>query len=477
VTTYDYVVSDELSALADGAAVTTANMGAVTGLTSLATTLSGTGTVVKIAASNTARHRHGNGVARLELPLTSSTLTMSILYKVTLPTTNPAGDSRVLEVMDSTPTFKLRVNHMSANGQLTLYNAANTAIFNTTPDISGEVYIHLGAEVAAVSPSTSNGKIRFNVYDSTFTLIGSTTYSSDAQNVGVVALKQVRVGRMNTVTDSSDLLTHFVRISDSQITPLDNLSVGATVIAVAGGAYADIEYPQILSEVVVATTGPVLATAMVNPPTVTAAQGASVTAVKATAATGTSTAVVTSGAAQTAVKGTATVGINAPVVSGGAAVTGAAGTASAATVAPTASAAISGSVTGVAATTAAAVRAPALTAGAAVTGVAATATAYEVAPSVASGAAVTGVAVTTLAAVRAPSVMGGVAVQAVKAEASAVAYMGEAGIGITVVAMVATASGESLGVPAVIGFGPLEPTVPRRMSVASTNRTLSPDLG
>lgn len=232
MTTFDYAIADEVN-IADGAPITTANMGSVTGLT-LATVIS-TGTVTYVAASQTALHRHVTGAARFDLGLNTATSTLSILYKLTLPTANPAANSRIVEVLDSagSPVFKGRINH-ETNGQLKVYNAANTAVFNTTGDISGEIYIAYGLQPGT---TITNGKIRFAVYDSTFTLISGTSYTSDAQDVGVsTTLKTVRVGRINTVTDSSDLLTHYVRISDSQITPLAQLSN-----ANAGADQTDIE--------------------------------------------------------------------------------------------------------------------------------------------------------------------------------------------------------------------------------------------
>jgi hypothetical protein len=225
MTTYDYIPAVQLAGLADNAAVNTGNMGSVSGL-ALAIVLGGGGTATKAPTTGALRLKHNtSGAARIDLSLTTPTNTLSVLMKVQLPTTNPSSNSRILEVMDSqgTPASKLRVDHLSATGQGQLYNAANSGVFNTTPDLSGIVYVTVGEEVAASSPTITNGKLRMNVYDSTYTLIGSTTFSNDTSNtINALAstLKTVRAGRINSITDTGDLDIIYIRISDSQITPL-----------------------------------------------------------------------------------------------------------------------------------------------------------------------------------------------------------------------------------------------------------------
>lgn len=238
MTTYDWIASTQLAALADGAAVTTANVGSVSGLTLAITTATG-GTATKVAATNSLRLKHNaGGTARIELTLTSPSVRMSILMKCTLAATNPAANSRILEVMDTqgSPGSKGRIDHLSASGRIQLYDATNAGIFNTTPDISGDVYIAWGLE----TDTATTGKYRVNVYDSAYSLIATTTYSNDARNVGLVAnlLKTVRAGRINGITDTSDLEIQYIRISDSQITPLTPLASPPTlVLAAASGPY------------------------------------------------------------------------------------------------------------------------------------------------------------------------------------------------------------------------------------------------
>jgi hypothetical protein len=236
MTTYDWVAATQLAALADNANVTSANVGSVSGLGTLAIVLGGGGTATKDAGNAALRFKHNtSGAARIELPLVTASNTVSVLIKMTLPTANPSADSRIVEFMDSqgTPANKLRINHKTTTGQFDLFNAAGTAVFNTTPDHSGTIYVAIGEEVAATSPTTSNGKMRLNVYDSTYTLVGSTTYSNDAQNtIGSLAsaLKTFRIGRINTITDTSEILIHYIRISDSQITPLSPISAPPTIV-------------------------------------------------------------------------------------------------------------------------------------------------------------------------------------------------------------------------------------------------------
>lgn len=237
MTTYDYVVATQLAALADGAAVSTANMGTLAGV-ALSIVTSGGGTATKVAATNSIRLKHGtSGVARMELALTTATAQMSILIKATLPTTNPAANSRITEVMDNngTPAQRMRTEHLSSTGQLQLYNSANAGRFNTTPDISGDVYIAIGLETA----TATTGKYRFNVYDSTYTLIGSATYSHDDENVGLVAqlLKTLRVGRINSITDTGNLDIQYIRVSDSQVTPLSPIAAPPTIAVASGGPF------------------------------------------------------------------------------------------------------------------------------------------------------------------------------------------------------------------------------------------------
>lgn len=237
MTTYDYVVATQIAALADGANVTTANMGTLAGVT-LSIVTSGGGTATKVAATNSIRFKHGTtGVARLEMSLATPTATMSILIKGTLPTTNPSVNSRICEVMDTqgSPASKMRLDHLASTGQGQLYNGLNAGVFNTTPDLSSDVYVALGLEPA----TTSTGKYRMNVFDSTYTLIGSTTFSNDAQNVGLLANlnKVLRVGRINSVTDTGNFDVQYIRVSDSQITPLSPISAPPTIAISSDGPY------------------------------------------------------------------------------------------------------------------------------------------------------------------------------------------------------------------------------------------------
>lgn len=230
MTTYDYVASTQLAALADGANVTDANIGTVSGLT-LDTTLSGGGSLVKESDDGSLIAKHGtSGVGRFDLALGTTGAQMSVLIKCTLPATNPSANSRIVEIMDAngTPDSIFRLDHMTSTGQLRVYDSANTSMFTTTPDISGQVYIAIGIE-----PKTSTtGSLRFAVYDSTYTLIGSTSYAPDNGNFGLLAdnPKTVRWGRINTTTDIGENRLHYIRISNSQITPLGPISAPPTIV-------------------------------------------------------------------------------------------------------------------------------------------------------------------------------------------------------------------------------------------------------
>jgi hypothetical protein len=232
---FDYVVADELSALANGTTLNTANIGSVTGLT-LTVSTAGTATITKLSGTpDKIRTTHGTtGVSRVDNQRTAgSSSMMGVLLHTVLPTTNPSADSRIIEFMNNSSVFMLRVNHLSSGGNLRVYNAANTSIFTTGPDISGEVYIWCAVDPGA---TTALGKVRFEVYDSTFTLIGSTTLSVDTTDVTIVDPRTVRVMRVNSATDTGNLDTIAWSISDSQITALPPLASSD-----AGSDQTDIE--------------------------------------------------------------------------------------------------------------------------------------------------------------------------------------------------------------------------------------------
>lgn len=237
MTTRDWIASTQLSALADSANIVDSNAmpSAVAGLTS-DTTLAGGGSLTKDSTLVAAQAVHGtSGVARLDLIQTTPSAQMSVLIKCTLPTTNPSTNSRIFELMDNAGASMLRVDHLAASGRLQVYNAANAGIFNTTPDISGQVYVAIGVE-----PKTSTtGEIRFNVYDSTYTLIAATTYTTSTGNAGLLAngAKTVRTGRINTITDTGEMFIHYVRVSDSQITPLSPIAAPPTIVIASNGPY------------------------------------------------------------------------------------------------------------------------------------------------------------------------------------------------------------------------------------------------
>lgn len=242
MTNYDWVASTQLAALADGANVTDANIGSVSGLT-LDITLAGGGTLVKESDDGSLIAKHNtSGVSRFDLALNTTGTQYSTLIKCTLPTTNPSANSRIIEIMDAngTPDSILRVDHLSSTGQLQLYNSLNAAVFNTTPDISGQVYIAIGIE-----PKTSTtGSVRFAVYDSTYTLIGSTSFSNDTGNYGLLAdnPKTLRLARINTITDTGEFRLHYVRISNSQITPLGPIAAPPTIVlATPTGPYYEFD--------------------------------------------------------------------------------------------------------------------------------------------------------------------------------------------------------------------------------------------
>jgi hypothetical protein len=233
VTTFDWVSSVQLAALSEGANVTTANVcpTPISGM-SMAIVTSGGGTASKHSSGKLLLKNNTSGVARIEGTLAAPTALSSILIKATLSTTNPATNSRIIEVMDNqgSPGSKLRVDHLTT-GAAQLYNSTNASIFTTSgagADLANDVFIHVGSQ----TDTTTTGKYRMNVYDGAYTLIGGTTYSSDAANVGLVAnLERVlRVGRINTITDTSDLLIDYIRWSDSQITPLAPLASPPTLV-------------------------------------------------------------------------------------------------------------------------------------------------------------------------------------------------------------------------------------------------------
>lgn len=233
MTTFDWVSGVQLAALSVGANVTTANVcpTPISGF-SCAIVTSGGGTASKDASGKLLLKHNTSGVARFEGTLASPTAMCSMLIKLSLPTANPATNSRILEVMDNqgSPGSKLRVDHLTS-GAGNLYNASNGSIFTTSgagADLSGDLYVHVGAQ----TDTATTGKYRMNVYDNAYSLIGGTTYSVDNANVGLVAnlMRVLRVGRINTITDTGDLLIDYIRFSDSQITPLSPLAAPPTLV-------------------------------------------------------------------------------------------------------------------------------------------------------------------------------------------------------------------------------------------------------
>lgn len=229
MTTRDWVASTQLGPLSDGAAVTDSNIMpvAVSGLTG-DTTLAGGGALTK-DATNQALNAVNNtsGVARFDLIQGTASAMLNVLMKVTLPTTNPAADTRFLELMDNAGSSMLRLNHLAATGQVRVFDAANASKFTTTADMSGTIYV-----LCAVQPdTTTTGKIRFYIYDSTFALIANTTYEPDNVNVGLLANggKTVRMARINTITDTGNIKIHYVRVNDSQITALGPIAAPPTL--------------------------------------------------------------------------------------------------------------------------------------------------------------------------------------------------------------------------------------------------------
>ena len=118
-----------------------------------------------------------------------------------LPATMPAASTDVVSVIQYGLSSKAMSIRFGADGKLYLKNAADGTAYTTPSAIAGGSIIQICWAVQK-GTTTSNGKLKFAVYDGTGALTAGMTapWESTAANAGTVALNAVNMGKITAST-------------------------------------------------------------------------------------------------------------------------------------------------------------------------------------------------------------------------------------------------------------------------------------
>lgn len=212
------IFTHDPSLLSLAAGTTLANLattGAAAGWT-LTCNLS-TGGTVTFTADKTWRCVGNSGVARLDGSVgNASLLGVEALFDVkALPT---GAANRIIEFRTTTNVLRLEHN---ANGTITVFNAANAAIYTTTTVFGvGRFRVYCG-----INPSTGAIVLHFYTANSGLSTTAVESWTPTGQSLGTAPITAVRFGRLSSVAASTaDIELVNAQASDESLTPLGPLA-------------------------------------------------------------------------------------------------------------------------------------------------------------------------------------------------------------------------------------------------------------